>query len=358
MRVKTPFGLTPKFEVQDIVKQGGVLGQLLCSASTAEHCSLNKGVNIGNVNISSLAHVDDILDLSSNCQDAESAHQKALKFSHMKKLTHSIKKCSNMIIFRPACSPSPHLEIDEKKIELVRLITYLGDVFNDKGTNKDLMKDRVDRGTRASIGIEAFMRESYFGVYKICIHVLLYRSIFISSALFNSQAWSNITDYDLRELENLQKAVLRRIVNARRMTSNAFLFLELGILPIKYEVHVRQMCFLHHIVNLSEDDPVKQVWRNLCMLPDFRNWWFDLKNLHKLYDVKFSEDDVKKVSKETYNKEIKNLVTKVAQGELQKVCKTQSKTKDLEFTNFEMHNYLKVLPPHLSNIILKASPKL
>ena len=357
VRVKTPFGLTPKFEVQDIVKQGGVLGQLLCSASTAEHCSLNKGVNIGTVNISSLAHVDDIMDLSGNCHDAETAHQNALKFSHLKKLTHSVKKCSNMTIFRPACSPNPHLEIDGKKIELVRLIPYLGDVFNDRGTNKDLMKDRLDRGTRASIGIEAFIRESYFGIYKICIHILLYRSIFMSSVLFNSQAWTNITNNDLRELEILQIRVLKRIVNARRMTSNAFLFLELGILPIKYEVHIRQMCFLHHIINLSEDDPVKQVWRSLRMLPDFRNWWYDIKNLHKVYEVDFSEDDVKSVTKETYNKKIKDLVTKFAQTELKKICKTQSKTRDLDFSTFEMQNYLKVLPPSMSNIIFKARSK-
>ena len=104
------------------------------------------------------------------------------------------------------------------------------------------------------------------------------------------------------------------------------------------------MCFLHHIINLSEDDPAKRVWRSLRMLPDFRNWWYDIKNLRKVYEVDFSEDDVKSVTKETYNKKIKDLVTKFAQTELKKVCKTQSKTRDLDFSTFELQNYLKVLP--------------
>ena len=93
------------------------------------------------------------------------------------------------------------------------------------------------------------------------------------------------------------------------------------------------------------------------MLPDFRNWWYDIKNLHKVYEVDFSEDDVKSVTKETYNKKIKDLVTKFAQTELKKICKAQSKTRDLDFSTFEMQNYLKVLPPSMSNIIFKARSK-
>ena len=52
--VKTQFGKTKPFVVQNIVDQGSVLGPVLCGCSTQEHCSTNKGVNIGPLRIRSL----------------------------------------------------------------------------------------------------------------------------------------------------------------------------------------------------------------------------------------------------------------------------------------------------------------
>ena len=45
--VKTPFGNTPIFATDPIVKQGTVLGPVLCSSSTGEYCKYNVDVVIG-----------------------------------------------------------------------------------------------------------------------------------------------------------------------------------------------------------------------------------------------------------------------------------------------------------------------
>ena len=76
-------------------------------------------------------------------------------------------------------------------------------------------------------------------------------------------------------------------MGVRQATSNAFMYLELGVLPIKYEIHKRQLMFLHHIVNLPEEDPVKKVWRNQTNLPDYSNWWCDVKVLMEIYGIDF-----------------------------------------------------------------------
>ena len=54
---------------------------------------------------------------------------------------------------------------------------------------------------------------------------------------------------------------------------------ELGILPIECEIHLHQLSFLHHVINLSEDDPVKKLFRAMESLPEFPNWLQDIKNL-------------------------------------------------------------------------------
>ena len=67
IRVKSQFGLTSAATVEDILQQGRVLAPDLCSASTAEYCGRNKGVSVGLCVISSLAFVDDMLDMSLDC---------------------------------------------------------------------------------------------------------------------------------------------------------------------------------------------------------------------------------------------------------------------------------------------------
>jgi hypothetical protein len=73
--VKTPVGNTTEFQVENIVKQGTVIGPILCSASTAECCLEHRsgGSSIGNTSIRSLAYVDDILDISEGVNGAEDA---------------------------------------------------------------------------------------------------------------------------------------------------------------------------------------------------------------------------------------------------------------------------------------------
>ena len=91
--VQTPFGETRAFETDPIVKQGTVLGSVLCSSSTAEYCGENVGVKMGDTSISSLLFVDDIIDLSDSLEECIKAHAKALSFSKRKKLTLSGTKC-------------------------------------------------------------------------------------------------------------------------------------------------------------------------------------------------------------------------------------------------------------------------
>ena len=35
---------------------------------------------------------------------------------------------------------------DQKRVKIAEVITYLGDLFNKKGNNDDLIRDRVNKG--------------------------------------------------------------------------------------------------------------------------------------------------------------------------------------------------------------------
>ena len=173
VQIKTPHGLTEPVDVTDIVKQGGILGSPMCSATTAEYCEQNKGINVGDVSIASLAFVDDIADLSTTFQDAVNSHHNALSFAKRKKLQLAPDKCYIMLIQpKNKAKIIPQLEIDGGIVKEVESIVYLGDVFNSKGNNDDLMADRVKRGTSTMVSIQSFMRDTSFGMHTLGVFIL------------------------------------------------------------------------------------------------------------------------------------------------------------------------------------------
>ena len=355
--IKTPHGPAGPIVVNDLVKQGGVLGPVVCSASTGEYCDEGSGYPVGAMLVKPLAFVDDTADSNVNKKSAETAHERAVRFGERKKLTYSTDKCMVLIQNeKPTVSP-PELKIADEVLKIVNVLKYLGDMFNNKGNNKDLIDDRIKRGIQAKTGIIAFLKENNLGVYEISVSIILYHAVFISSVLFNCQAWSNISNQDIQRLKSMQCKFLKEIVKGRKSMANSFILLELGILPIECEIHLRQLSFLHHVINLSEDDPVKKLFRAMESLPEFPNWLQDIKNLLKKYSIDLSEEQIKLMSKYSFKKVIKNSVYLLAFEQLKQECRSKSKTQGLSYSEFKMQNYLQVLTPPNAKVVLQARSK-
>ena len=358
VQVKTPYGLTKPIEVNDIVKQGGILGSPMCSAVTGEYCGRNKGVTMGETSIASLAFVDDIADLSDYFGDVIISHQNAIKFAREKKLQFAPDKCYIMVIKQKGkTNDVPTLYIDGEEIAEVRAIKYLGDIFNSLGNNDDLVADRIKRGIAAMVSIMGFMRETMLGPHTLGVYLLLHNAIFLPSMLFNAEAWSNISDKHIKELTTIQLRFLKKMMTARPSVCNAFVYLELGVLPIEFEIHKRQLSFLHHIMNLSENDPVKKVWRNQVRLPDHRNWWTSVKELLNRYSLNLSEEEITEMSKETFKGVVKKAVKEYAFQKLKDECKVKSKTKNVNYEKFVAQEYIKKLNPAMARVIFKCRSK-
>ena len=340
IKVKTPYGTTPTAVVTDTVQQGRVLAPDLCSASTAEYCGRNKGVSVGSYTVSSLAFVDDMIDLSEDSYDAETAHLEGLAFSCKKKVKYNGKKCKGMIVNKRRNERSAVMFIDEEKLELVSHLKYLGDIFQENGRNNELIKDRVGRGVAAKLKIDAILSEVQLGKHTIEVSLLLYRFLFISSILFNSQAWRNLTESDFGKLQQLQIRVLKKLVDVPPSVSNSFIFLELGVLPIRYEIHKRQITFLHHIINLEPNDPVHILYQQMKRLPSEPNWLNDVMRSVALYSIDVDEDKLKGISKETFKETVKSAIHKYAFDQLKMECSLLSKTKTLVYEEFKCQPYL------------------
>ena len=146
-------------------------------------------------------------------------------------------------------------------------------------------------------------------------------------------------------------------MGAKQATTNSFTYLELGVLPIKYEMHKRQLSFLHHIIHLREDDPVQKLWKYQTSLPDYGNWWSGVKNLMAKYSIEMSVEEIKEMSKDSFKKKVKFEVKKVAFEELKRECRSKEKTEKLEYDELKTQEYLTKLSPSQSKVIFKCRSK-
>ena len=357
--VQTPYGPTQMFHTDPIVKQGTVLGPCLCSASTGEYCGLNPGVRVRDTTISSLVYVDDIIDLSSSVKDYLLSHENALLFKNRKKLTLSGTKCYSMVL-NMKDDDLPTLTLERAAQVIVsKEIVYLGDIFNEQGNNDGLIKDRVKRGIKAMIAIAALISESELGMHRISVMLLLYRSLFLSTVLFNSSTWSNLRKKDIEALRKVQLKMLKRTVGVASSTSNAFIYLELGVLPIDYEIEKRQIMFLYRILQLEPTDPVYNLFCEMVKLNEDGelNWWSGVKVALAKFNLPSDLDVIKKMTRNSFTKLVKTSVSQTALNQLLNECQNQKKTADLHYKELKLQHYLEHPSPSHSKLVFKWRSK-
>ena len=69
------------------------------------------------------------------------------------------------------------------------------------------------------------------------------------------------------------------VMEVPKSTSIAALFLELGILPLQYEIEKRQLVFLKRILDWENDHPIKMSYHEMLKYQAERNW---ANNVHEL----------------------------------------------------------------------------
>ena len=151
--VKTNGGESESFKLGPNAKQGTVLGPILSSASIAECCDEHKegGAMIGSLSIRSLAYVDDLMGMNHAVRDVHKSHRVVVFFSKKKRVDLNEEKCVVLPINVTDKDAIPVLYVNGRELDVVDVTRYLGDMFNSKGNDNDLIADRVTKGMACMI---------------------------------------------------------------------------------------------------------------------------------------------------------------------------------------------------------------
>ena len=69
-------------------------------------------------------------------------------------------------------------------------------------------------------------------------------------------------------------------------------YLELGVLPIEYEIDISRLCFLWTILQKNNEDPVRMVYTEMLKNPFEENWANDVMKLRCNYGLSMDDASV------------------------------------------------------------------
>ena len=261
MCVETTFGISERVELNNVVMQGSVPGGLFCSNQLSKLCNkLYSEGNVymykGQVPIPPLAMVDDVVSANRcNSTDALTSNIKTDTFIQRKMESQVGEgKCQWVHRGEGECKSTYHAN----NVEITQTDTYkyLGDHVSDGW--ETLYNKRWDKAQGYIAICLAMCSEISLGFQVYNTAKLFHQSIFINGALTNMETWPNCTSARTQSFERLEQMYFRKILSAHSKTPNESIYLELGVIPLTFQLMKRRILYLQLILKRNDDEITKQ----------------------------------------------------------------------------------------------------
>ena len=343
--IKIPSGPTERFEVEQLIAQGSTWGPLMTSGSVdtigkeAQESGKNTYIYKETVKVPPLSFVDDILAVNECGVDSITSNAVINAQIQCKKLRFGESKCHQMHVGKenPSC-PSLTVNSQNEKLSMkkVKEDTYLGTMISDSCDNNKKMEKTINKGIGITSTIMAMLKEISFGHHYLDIATTLRDSIFVNGFLWNLETWYDIKEQDLKQLEKIDKMLLKRILNVPVSTPSALLYLELGLVPLRYIIQARRLTFLRYILTRNEDDLLLKFFKAQCREPSKNDWCSTIQNDLKEFGLDDNFDEIMNLSKDMWKNKVKEAMKIKAFDDLLDTQASYSKGKSLFYGELKM----------------------
>ena len=140
---------------------------------------------------------------------------------------------------------------------------YLCNIIESDGRNKYSIKDKTNKAQGNINKIITTLTERPYGQHNFKASKLMRESILLGGLLTNSEAWINILNEDLDNLEKPDTILMRKILSNTGNPSKVFMLLEMGVIPVTLVLMQKRMNFLHYILKESTTTMIRQVFNAL-----------------------------------------------------------------------------------------------
>ena len=201
----------------------------------------------------------------------------------------------------------------------------------------------------------AMLKEISLGHYYFEIASLLRETLFMNAFLWNMETWYNIRKSDYEEIEKIDRILIKRILGVPSSTPSALLYLELGLVPLKYIIQARRLTFLRYILSRKEDDLLLKFFMAQMREPSKNDWCQTVKDDLQEFQIELNFDQIKSLSKLKWKKIVQKAMRTKAFDDLIEKQTNYLKGEDLSYGKLEIRTYLlsKNINTSQKNLIFK-----
>ena len=341
--VKTPGGISKRKSISNIIMQGSVWGSLCCVVLMDK---LAKQVYAdpkllyyykGIVEVPTLQMVDDILSVQKCSPQSLQQNTAVNTFMDLEKLQLNEQKCHKIHVGKNK-NVCQNLNIHGKPMKEASETTYLGDKITNEGNIKANIKARIGKGHGKVKTILAMLKEAPLGWMRVKSGMLMRTAMLVNGIMFNSEDWHGVTMADVSDLERVDEALLRGVVDGHSKIPLAALYLETGQVPIRFIWASRRILYLQTILKRDETELIHKIYKAQKDQPKQGDFIKLLENDMKILKINKTDDEIKIMSKA----ELKKLVKENIQTEalIYLKSKKSSKMDKLEYNELRIQQYL------------------
>ena len=196
----------------------------------------------------------------------------------------------------------------EQNIEELNQEKYLGQIISNDGSNVKNVINRSNKGMGMVNTITNILNYVPGGQYHFVIAVTFRNAYLISSMLSCSEVWYNLSEWDLRKLEQTDEALIRNIFDCSSQVTSEVLSLELGLLPARYIIMMRRIIYLHHIMKQRNKDSLIFNFLMVQIGQPKKNDWAS-QAIKDLAEIGYKIEDIETLSTEKFKDICKTKVT-------------------------------------------------
>ena len=349
--IKTPFGLTDRFVINDVVMQGGKWGPLQCSNTIdqiGKNCIkqnqyLYKYRDV--VSITPLAMVDDLLTLSNCGKDSLEVNILINSTIEMKNLRlHTAQgdkgsKCHRIHVGKSK-GECRSLRVHKCQMEDVTHDSYLGDIISNDGKISHTIEDRTSRGLGIVSQIFDLLKDVNFGYHHFEAAMALRESYLVNGMLFNSEVWYGVTKVHIDRLQSVDLLFFRKLFKVSSNCPKEAFYLETGALPLNMIIKIRRLSYFHHLVTRNPEEMLYRVFVTQWYRPYKNDWTIAVREDLSLFGFEPDLNYFQTLSKYQFKRIVKSKAKELAFADLLSLKNKHSKLDNLQYSKLQIQKYI------------------
>ena len=325
--------------------QGTVLAGLKCSVSidTIGKEALDNTHNIlykykNCTSIPPLSLVDDILAVS--VCSTESVKMNATIQAKVvgKQLELGHKKCFQMHVGKNlSCCPT--LSVHGKVMKTAKQEKYLGEILSSDSRIDRNILERYNKGIGIGNQIFGMLKEVSFGFYYFEMAMMFRNSMLINGILCSIESVYGLNKTHIEQLELCDKILMKKMFNSVSTTPIEAYYLETNTLPLRFVVLARRVMYYWGILQKSDTELVKQVFRAQQLSPVKNDWCLKIEEDLAYLDINLNESEICAMKKHKFKSYLNTKIQEAGHKYLLTLKNKHTKSDNLCVAS-QMESYL------------------